>query len=225
MIRPCVCPAQVSCASCALPCPPFPCSGLSPPPSTTRTSATSEHALSRSRYSTHVLPRETISGASQVPECISSCMPPFMVNSAGPSHPRHVTRRSSAWLCRRFCGTRPCSDHHSVFPVRRPLLGCVGVSAVRARVAGTLACPDALVLASACVTTLADRNWPFEAISTFRDSRHPLRPTRYSVYASSVLFARYLTPPQTQHSIRVSGSIFPDGDLHPARHIRLRLAR
>jgi hypothetical protein len=71
-----------------------------------------------------------------------------------------------------------------------------------------LAQTDGLVLPSVCVKTLGVRNKRlFEAVPALQGTRLPLRPTGYSVYASSILFARVETPtpPWTQDSIRVGG--------------------
>ena len=48
----------------------------------------------------------------------------------------------------------------------------------------------------------------FEAVPALQGTRLPLRPTGFSVYASSILFAvlTATTPPWTQDSIRVGGS-------------------
>jgi hypothetical protein len=53
---------------------------------------------------------------------------------------------------------------------------------------------DALVLVSVRVKALTDRDSYFGAISTFGESRPPLRPARFSVYASSILFAGTKNP-------------------------------
>jgi hypothetical protein len=71
-----------------------------------------------------------------------------------------------------------------------------------------LAKADALVLPSVCVKTLGVRNKRlFEAVPALQGARSPLRPTGFSVYASSILFAMIwtTTPPWTQDSIRVGG--------------------
>src|SRR4029450_6432294 len=61
------------------------------------------------------------------------------------------------------------------------------------------------------VKTLGGRNRHVEAVPALQGTRLPLRPTGYSVYASSILFARVETPtpPWTQDSIRVGGSPLP----------------
>ena len=90
-----------------------------------------------------------------------------------------------------------------------------------------LAHTDGLVLPSVCVKTLGVRNKRlFEAVPALQGTRLPLRPTGYSVYASSILFTVIsTTPPWTQDSIRVGGSPLPDRDFHPARDAKLILAR
>ena len=82
-------------------------------------------------------------------------------------------------------------------------------------------------VAFGCVQTLGVRNRHVEAVPALQGTRLPLRPTGYSVYASSILFARVETPtpPWTQDSIRVGGSPLPDRDFHPARDAKLILAR
>ena len=87
-----------------------------------------------------------------------------------------------------------------------------------------LAKTDGLVLPSVCVKTLGVRNKRHvEAVPALQGARSPLRPTGYSVYASSILFAvsTLTTPPWTQDSIRVGGYPFPDRDFHPARDAKL----
>jgi hypothetical protein len=70
-----------------------------------------------------------------------------------------------------------------------------------------LAKTDDLVLPSVCVKTLGIRNSHVEAVPALQGTRLPLRPTGFSVYASSILFAvvETTTPPWTQDSIRVGG--------------------
>ena len=57
------------------------------------------------------------------------------------------------------------------------------------------------------VKTLGVRNSHVEAVPALQGARSPLRPTGYSVYASSILFVvrTATTPPWTQDSIRVGG--------------------
>jgi hypothetical protein len=71
-----------------------------------------------------------------------------------------------------------------------------------------LAKTDVLVLPSVCVKTLGIRNKRlFEAVPALQGTRLPLRPTGFSVYASSILFAvvETTTPPWMQDSIRAGG--------------------
>ena len=73
------------------------------------------------------------------------------------------------------------------------------------------------------VQTLGVRNCHVEAVPALQGARSPLRPTGYSVYASSILFAGITTPtpPWTQDSIRVGGEPLPDRDSHPVRDAKL----
>ena len=122
---------------------------------------------------------------------------------------------------------------------RFPPAGASGVSQVLQRLSSCMPRPedsggpfhprqtDGLVLPSVCVKTLGVRDSHFEAVPALQGTRLPLRPTGYSVYASSILFAAssLATPPWTQDSIRVGGYPLPDRDFHPARDAKLFLAR
>jgi hypothetical protein len=74
------------------------------------------------------------------------------------------------------------------------------------------------------VKTLGVRNKRrFEAVPALQGARSPLRPTGFSVDASSILFVVIwtTTPPWTQDSIWVGGSPLPNRDFHPARDAKL----
>ena len=78
------CPAEVSCAGCVLPSRPSPCSGLSPPLSTTRDKTPQAHAADCFRLP--VGPYRSC-WVSQVLRRLSSCMP-WPEDSGGPTPPR-----------------------------------------------------------------------------------------------------------------------------------------
>jgi hypothetical protein len=90
-----------------------------------------------------------------------------------------------------------------------------------------LACAERLGLPSRCGKTLGGRDSHFEAVPALQETRFSLRPTGFTVYASSILFAvsALTTPPWTQDSLRVGGSPFPNKDFHLARDAKLCLAR
>ena len=88
-----------------------------------------------------------------------------------------------------------------------------------------LAMSDGRVLPSGAFKPSASAASLFEAVPALQGTRLPLRPTGYSVYASSILFTALTAPPWTQDSIRVGGSPLPDKDFHPARDAKLILAR
>jgi len=65
---------------------------------------------------------------------------------------------------------------------------------------------DSFVLASRAIKHPRLQQTHFEAVPALKGGRSPLRPARFSVYASPALFAPpHGAPSQAQHSIRVGG--------------------
>jgi hypothetical protein len=177
------CPARVSFTGCVLPSGPSPWGGLSPPPSITPDKTPQERvAVTRPPGSWFSHKR------------VGSSLVPF------PGFP--MCASLSVYLT----SAVPMSGARWGFPSSPVLLFPYAQAFRLRRTLHIPAIPGALVWPSVYVKTLAIRNKLISKLYQHkRRAQSPLRPTGFSVYASSVLFASPSIPPQTQDSIRVGG--------------------
>jgi hypothetical protein len=159
-----------------LPSRPSPCDGLSPPLSTMFTTTPQPHAAGFSCDSTPPLACPVYHLAAEVPALcrlwVSPAVPQSLYTSLRGSH-----SQGRLWPPKFFDASLPAC-HGLRTPADLPIL---------AKTVG-------LVWPSVCVKTLGVRHSHFEAVPDLQGGRSPLRPTRDSIYASSILFAEITTP-------------------------------